>query len=114
MRLVSCLTGLLFLILCSLEADAQVRLPSIISDNMILQQKSKVALWGWAQPGEHVSISASWTSAKTNTVADASGKWKASITTSKAGGPYTIVFSASNNIEIRNVLLGEVWLASGQ
>lgn len=98
----------------AMSVQAQIKLPAIISDNMILQQNSKVALWGWAAPNETITIAVSWNKKKTNVAADATGKWVTYIATEKAGGPYNITFKASNTIEVINVLLGEVWLASGQ
>lgn len=95
-------------------AHAAIRLPSLISNNMVLQQKTKVALWGWASAGEKVSITSNWNNKTTSITADANGKWLTYITTSKAGGPYTITFKGSNEIKVSNVMLGEVWLASGQ
>ncbi len=91
-----------------------IKLPAIISDNMVLQQNTSVHLWGWAAAGENVTVTASWSNKPVNAKAGADGKWMVSIKTSKAGGPYTIRFSASNTIDVNNVLLGEVWLASGQ
>ncbi len=93
---------------------AQVKLPAIISDNMVLQQNQKISLWGWAAPGEKVSINPSWTNKFVETKADATGKWIAEVKTEKAGGPYYIDFQASNSVHVQNVMLGEVWLASGQ
>lgn len=93
---------------------AQVKLPAIISNNMVLQQNAKVALWGWAQPGEQVTITNSWNRRATTVTADASGKWLTYVTTTKAGGPYKLTFKASNTIDVENILLGEVWLSSGQ
>jgi sialate O-acetylesterase len=93
---------------------AQIRLPAIISDNMILQQNAKVALWGWASPGEKISITNSWNKQTATATADAAGKWITYLQTTKAGGPYTLQFKGTNAIEVKNILLGEVWLASGQ
>lgn len=98
----------------SVFASAQIKLPAIISDNMILQQNSKVALWGWAQPRETITITNTWNKKSTTVTTDASGKWLTYIATTKAGGPYQLSFKASNKIEVKNILLGEVWLASGQ
>jgi len=95
-------------------AVAQLRLPAIIADNMVLQQKSAITLWGWANAGEKITVTAGWNKIPVMATADNEGKWKVQVKTVKAGGPYNILFSASNNIEIKNVLLGEVWLASGQ
>jgi sialate O-acetylesterase len=102
------------LLLTGVAGFANVRLPALIADNMILQQKTKAALWGWATPGEHISITASWLKTPVNVVADKQGNWLANITTTAAGGPYTLTFKATNTIEIKNVLLGEVWICSGQ
>lgn len=93
---------------------ANVRLPALIADNMMLQQKTKAALWGWATPGEHIVITAGWLKAPITVIADKQGNWLANITTTAAGGPYTLTFKANNTIEIKNVLLGEVWICSGQ
>ncbi|GAA4755968.1 sialate O-acetylesterase [Flavisolibacter ginsenosidimutans] len=93
---------------------AQVKLPAIISNNMVLQQNAKVALWGWAKPGEQVTVTNSWNRRATTVTADASGKWLTYVTTTKAGGPYKLTFKASNTIDVDNILLGEVWLSSGQ
>lgn len=101
-------------ILISFVSAAQVKLPAIISDGMVLQQNSNVALWGWAGPGETVTITNSWNRRATTVTADASGKWLTYISTTKAGGPYQLSFKASNQINVENILLGEVWLASGQ
>lgn len=97
-----------------LHARANVKLPSIISNNMVLQQQTKVALWGWASPGEKISILTSWNGRTARVTAGADGKWITHVKTAKAGGPYTIRFKGENEVRIENVLLGEVWLASGQ
>jgi sialate O-acetylesterase len=81
---------------------------------MILQQNSKVALWGWAKPGEKITITNNWNNKSATATTDASGKWLTYMATTKAGGPYQLTFKASNTIEVKNILLGEVWLASGQ
>ena len=92
-----------------------IKLPAIFSDGMVLQQKSSVALWGWADAGEMVSIKGNWPSGKNiSTKTDASGKWKVSLPTPSAGGPYLLTFSGKNRIEVKDVLIGEVWLCSGQ
>ena len=106
--------SLVFGFLIPFLAGAQIKLPAIISDNMILQQNSKVALWGWAQPGEKITITNNWNNKSVSVTTDASGKWLTYINTTKAGGPYQLMFKASNSVEVKNILLGEVWLASGQ
>ena len=94
-------------------ADANVRLPHIFGDHMMLQQQSTCPIWGWASPGEKITIKGSWGS-ETITEANSDGKWDARITTKKFGGPYTITITGNNTIVINDVLIGEVWLASGQ
>ena len=101
-------------IFSTLQMLAQVKLPAVIADNMVLQQKTKVALWGWAKPGEAVTVKPGWTTTSIKTTADKDGKWLLYVKTTKAGGPYNIVFEGSDRVEVKNVLLGEVWLSSGQ
>jgi sialate O-acetylesterase len=93
---------------------AEVKLPSVISENMVLQQKADVKLWGWANADEKVAIKAGWLKKTVNVTAGKDGKWLVSIATPTAGGPYTLSFEASNKIEFKNVLIGEVWICSGQ
>ncbi|MBO2010095.1 sialate O-acetylesterase [Hymenobacter negativus] len=93
---------------------ADVTLPALLADNLVLQQKTTVALWGWAAPGETVTVAASWQKAPIKTTADTQGSWLVRVPTGKAGGPYTITIQGNNKLTISNVLLGEVWLCSGQ
>ncbi|RYD95904.1 MAG: sialate O-acetylesterase, partial [Sphingobacteriales bacterium] len=102
------------IMLCATLARATVVLPALIADNMVLQQQQEVNLWGTAAPGEQVVVKASWLTKPQVTQAGAGGHWSVKIRTTKAGGPYRIQFSGSNSITVNNVLLGEVWLASGQ
>ncbi len=102
------------LIIVTLCLKASISLPAIISNHMVLQQKGKAALWGWANAGEKISITTSWNNKTITITAGSNGKWLTYVTTAKAGGPYTITFKASNQIKVEDVLLGEVWLASGQ
>ncbi|TGD80744.1 sialate O-acetylesterase [Hymenobacter wooponensis] len=106
------LFNLLFLLAHSAFAD--VTLPALMTDNMVLQQKTTVALWGWAVPGEAVTVKASWAKQPVKTTADAQGNWLVRVPTTKAGGPYTLTVQGKNQLTIKNVLLGEVWLCSGQ
>ena len=96
-------------------ASAKVELPNFLGDNMVLQQQTATALWGTAKPGKTVTIHPGWTRTKTKVQADPlTGKWFARIDTPAAGGPYDIVFSDGEKLTVRNVLIGEVWFASGQ
>ena len=106
---------LVILSIFSMNMFGKITLPSVFSDNMVLQQNSKVAIWGWAGPGETVKIVASWNSKDTVKVkSDNTSEWKTSIQTIGAGGPYTIKILGSGNAELKNVMLGEVWICSGQ
>ncbi|HEY4207283.1 MAG TPA: hypothetical protein VGM31_10740 [Puia sp.] len=95
-------------------AFGKIILPELIGDNMVLQQQTTVLLWGWADPKEKVSVYTSWNRHTATVRTDKRGIWKLWTRTTKAGGPYFIEFTASNRIKLENVLLGEVWLASGQ
>jgi len=107
----------LFLLLAILfikPGYCQVRLPALIADNMVLQRNSDVRIWGWAEPGEKVTVRAGWTVDKFESVTDASGEWSVIIPTTIAGGPYQILINGSNEVLIDNVLLGDIWICSGQ
>ena len=95
-------------------ASAKVELPPIFADNMVLQQQTDAALWGKAEPGKKVTITTSWSKTKTVVNADADGKWFARVATPVAGGPYEITFSDGEKVTLKNVLIGEVWICSGQ
>lgn len=104
----------LFVFLFCSQAFAGIKLPYFFSDNMVLQQKTDAAIWGLAKAGSTVQIKTSWSKAAYSVKADASGKWKTKINTPGAGGPYSITISDGTPVTIKNVLIGEVWLCSGQ
>lgn len=86
-----------------------------MSSNMVLQQNSQATLWGWADPSERFTITCSWKNAVDTVTAFNSGKWKAKISTPSAGGPYTVTIKGrSNTIVLENILIGEIWICSGQ
>lgn len=92
---------------------AEVKLPSIISDHMVLEKTGKVPIWGKAAPGEEVQVALNGVSAKAKTGSD--GKWMATLDLSKSGsGPFEMTVEGSNKLTVKDVLVGEVWLASGQ
>lgn len=103
----------LFIIFC-LVSKANITLPNVLSNNMVLQQQSNVKLWGWGTPAEKVFITTSWNNKTDSVVADGNAKWQLTVSTPAAGGPYTITFKATNTIVLTNVLIGEVWVCSGQ
>jgi sialate O-acetylesterase len=93
-------------------ANAQVKLPQIVRDSMILQRDAKVNIWGWAAVNEKVNVKFNGKLYKTK--ADANGQWKVQLPPTKAGGPYTIDITASNKISVKEILFGDVWFCSGQ
>lgn len=96
-------------------ALADVHLPAIFDDGMVLQRETEARLWGWADPGERVTVSPDWPGARdTSATADEHGRWMVRLTTPGAGGPYTIAVRGRNELTIADVLIGEVWLCSGQ
>ena len=95
--------------------SAKIVLPSIFSDNMVLQQNSEVAIWGWAEPSETFRIVVSWNVKDTITVkANNYSAWKTTLQTPSTGESHTIEILGSSHIKLKNVLLGEVWVCSGQ
>jgi sialate O-acetylesterase len=95
--------------------SAQLKLPDIISDSMVLQQSSDAPIWGWATAGEKIEITGSWAkNSPVQTVAGNDGKWMVKIATPKAGGPYDLTIKANQTITLHGILTGEVWLCSGQ
>ncbi|NIG53231.1 sialate O-acetylesterase [Chitinophaga sp. Cy-1792] len=96
------------------KAFSDVRLPALLASDMVLQQKSAVSLWGWASPGETVYITTSWDNHTDSVMATSEAMWKLKVNTPAAGGPYTITFRGANTIKLENILIGEVWVCSGQ
>ncbi len=93
---------------------AEVKLGSLFTDNMVLQQKADVPLWGWSDAGKNIKVKTSWNSKSYSAKADASGKWLVKVATPTAGGPYEITISDGKAIKLKNVLIGEVWICGGQ
>lgn len=106
---------LMIFLSCTSNLFASIRLPPIMGSNMILQQNSQATLWGWASPTERFVIISSWKTKVDSVIAFNSGKWKVKISTPPAGGPYTITIKGRmNTIVLENILIGEVWICSGQ
>ena len=110
-----------FLLLSGGISMANVRLPSVLSDNMVLQQHSTTRLWGWCEPGEKIFITASWNNnrdsakgTRDSVKGTRDGRWQLALATPAAGGPYTIQIKGKNSIVLNNILIGEVWVCSGQ
>ncbi len=102
----------LLLMTPAVTGSSQVRLPKLISDGMVLQRESRINIWGWAAPSEKITVSIAGKKRKTMTAAD--GRWSIELPEMKAGGPYAMIVSGSNSIEVKDILIGDVWLCAGQ
>jgi sialate O-acetylesterase len=110
-------SGLLFLagIFIQLQTEAAIKLPALIGNNMVLQQNASINVWGWADAGEKISIQATWLTIPAGTVTTTDGNWKTVIKTPAAGGPYKMIITGRDySITLENVMIGEVWVCSGQ
>src|SRR6187431_3385911 len=105
--------SILFLfLLCGIMANANVRMPLLFSDGMVLQRNKAIPVWGWADANEKVEVNFN---KQTKTItADATGKWMIKLDSEKAGGPFELTITGKNKIVIKDVLVGEVWICSGQ
>lgn len=102
-------------ILLTSAVYADVTLPALFQDHMVLQRQKQVTIWGWADPGEKVEVKGSWQwlwGASTKT--DENGNWKVKIQTPNAGKPQTLTIKGNNEIVLKDILMGEVWICSGQ
>jgi sialate O-acetylesterase len=97
---------------CCLSVQAKVVLPKIFSDNMVLQRDASIPVWGWAEASEKVQVL--FNGQRNSATADSNGKWTVKLKPEKAGGPFELIVKGENTIQISNVLVGEVWLCSGQ
>src|SRR5882724_2385270 len=82
----------------AISGYANIRLPNVLSSNMVLQQRSQVSLWGWCDPGEKIKIVASWNDRVDSVTGTRDGRWKLTLPTPTAGGPYTITFKGWNTV----------------
>ncbi|MES1222836.1 MAG: sialate O-acetylesterase [Bacteroidota bacterium] len=101
-------------VFASMQSISQIRLPAVLSSGMVMQQTDSAALWGWSQPAEKIFVTTSWNNHTDSTIANNGAKWKLKVKTPAAGGPYKIVIKGSSIIELTDVLIGEVWVCSGQ
>src|ERR1700749_4234696 len=102
----------LFCIFFGCRLTAQVRLPQLIADKMVLQREMPLKLWGWATPSERIELRFAGRTYKTRAAADSS--WEVKLPPMKAGGPYMLEIRASNHIVVNDILVGDVWFCSGQ
>src|SRR5665213_3446913 len=94
------------------SAEAEVRLPKVFASHMVLQREMPLVIWGWAQPHETVTVTLS--SATSQAQANERGEWKVTLPAMKAGGPFILKVTGSSTVEFEDVMVGEVWLCSGQ
>lgn len=111
----SFLTAVVILsVLSSGSLFAEVKLPAIFGDNMVLQQNTDVAFWGTASEGSTVKITTSWNKKSYTVRAGNDGKWRLKVATPSAGGPWEVSVSDGTVLKLKNVMIGEVWVCSGQ
>ncbi|NUO00724.1 MAG: hypothetical protein HUU01_08910, partial [Saprospiraceae bacterium] len=106
-------TGLFFLLFIQTSVVwGDIKLPRLVSDGMVLQQGVSTNIWGWASPMEQVSVE--FAGAGYRTEANQAGEWKIALKALPAGGPYKMILQGHNTLTIFNILIGEVWVCSGQ
>ena len=93
---------------------AEIKLPAIFGDHMVLQQQTDAAIWGEATPNKTVKVTTSWDRKNYSTKSDNQGNWKLKVKTPSAGGPFQITISDGKSLKLENILIGEVWVCSGQ
>lgn len=99
---------------CTGVLQAKVVLPSVFTDNMVLQQKTDITFYGDATKNKQLTVKTGWNGKEYYTEADGQGKWSLKIPTPAAGGPYEITFSDGKKLQLKNIMIGEVWFCSGQ
>lgn len=99
---------------CAGVLQAEVVLPSIFTDNMVLQQKTEITFYGVATKNKQLTVKTGWNRKEYHAETDEQGKWSLKISTPVAGGPYEITFSDGDKLQLKNVMIGEVWFCSGQ
>ena len=100
------------LLMFSSIINANVRMPLLFSDGMVLQRNKQIPVWGWADANEKVTVH--FNKQSKTIQADKNGKWMVKLNAEKAGGPFELIITGNNKISIKDVLVGEVWICSGQ
>jgi len=109
------LSAILFILFFPFSSFSQLRLPAVLSSGMVLQQSDSVSIWGWGNNSETMSITGSWDNKTYTTVVSNQGSWNRKIKTPAAGGPFTLTISRNGqDVVLTDVMIGEVWLCSGQ
>jgi sialate O-acetylesterase len=110
----SVLAFIVVLAFLSIQVFAEVKLPAIFGDNMVLQQQTEAAIWGTASKNAAVKVTTSWNNKSYSCRAGSDGKWKLKVSTPSAGGPFEVSISDGTKLKLKNVMIGEVWVCSGQ
>jgi sialate O-acetylesterase len=106
------LQTILLALFIAIPLHGQVRLPRLISNGMVLQRDTELKIWGWASPGENLTVTFAGTELTAS--ADDGGEWMVMLPPMKAGGPHTMTIEASNRLTVSDIMIGDVWLCSGQ
>lgn len=114
MKKISLFSTTLFLSFFYFSADAYLRIPDIFSDNMVLQQRTTIHFYGWADPNQKIMVIAGWNGDTLKTSALSDAVWTVDLKTPKPSGPYQITVIGDSTITIQNILIGENWVCSGQ
>ena len=116
MKKLFCTLGLVLLLAPAMiyTAKGNVSVPAIFGDHMVLQQNQEIIIWGWARPNEEVTVQPGWEHEEVKTKGNNKAQWQVKIKTPGAGGPFTLTIKGYNTLVIEDVLIGEVWLCSGQ
>src|SRR5664279_1830326 len=102
----------IFSICCISRASSQLKLPGIFGDHMVLQRSQPVPIWGWSSPNEKVTVQ--FNGQNKETITDQRGKWHITLDPQPAGGPFDFIVNGHNKIVLHDVMVGEVWICSGQ
>jgi len=105
-------TLLTFILIIILQANGQIQLPRLVSNGMVLQRNAPLKIWGWSSPKESINIE--FCDRLYKTTASEKGQWKIQLTAQKAGGPFKMTLTGKNTIILNDILIGDVWLCSGQ
>lgn len=107
-------TMLLLLLFTGVSLTAQIKLPALFTDNMVLQRNSEVSVWGWGDYHYETRVTGSWSKDTITTSVSTDLTWRVTLKTPEAGGPYELCFMGKDTITLENIMIGEVWLCSGQ
>src|SRR5215813_412937 len=103
---------LVLTLVSGIQLFANITLPKIFADNMVLQRNRSIPVWGWADANEKITVQ--FNGQTKSVTADKNGNWRVDLNKASAGGPFQLIVKGSNTVTFNNVLVGEVWICSGQ